>query len=80
MDLPRTDLADRIAALPPAAQDEVGDFIDFLSEQVRKRAAWDRLLAVAPALEAAGLAVEDEADIAAEIAAARAGRRSQTRN
>lgn len=80
MDIQRTDLADRIAALPSAAQQEVGDFVEFLSDKVRKQAAWDRLLAIAPALEAAGQAAPDELEIAAEIAAARAERRSQARN
>ncbi len=41
----------------------------------RRRAALDRLLAVAPALDAAGVARLTEAEIEAEIAAARADRR-----
>lgn len=64
-------LVDRIAALPLKEQQEVVDYIEFLSEKARKRAAWDCLLAVAPALEAAGLAVGGEAEVAAEIALAR---------
>lgn len=80
MDIQRTDLADRIAAPPAAAQQEVGDFVEFLSDKARKRAAWVHLLAVAPALEAAGQAARDEAEVAAEMAVARAERRSQAQN
>lgn len=80
MDIQRPDLSDRIAALPPAAQAEVGDFVEFLSDKARRQAAWDRLLAIAPALEAAEQSACDEAELAAEVAAARAERRSLTPN
>lgn len=76
MDIQCSDISDRIAALPPAAQAEVADFVEFLSDKARRQAAWDRLLAIAPALEAAGQPACDEAELAAEIDAARAERRS----
>ena len=46
------DLLDKIRALTPQQVLEVRDFVEFLASQSRKRAALDRLLAVAPALAA----------------------------
>jgi len=54
---------------------EVEDFVEFLATKTRKQRALDRLLAIAPALEAAGVAPMSEDDIAAEVDAVRAERR-----
>jgi hypothetical protein len=47
-------LIEKLKALPPEQCAEVEDFVDFLSVRANKRAALDRLLAIAPALEAVG--------------------------
>lgn len=70
-------LLEKLRALSPERRAEVEDFIDFLSDQAKKRAAWDRLLAIAPALEAAGIPPMSEEEIDAEIRAARAERRAR---
>jgi Protein of unknown function (DUF2281) len=67
-------LLSKIRSLSPQQVAEVEDFVEFLSAKSKKNAALDRLLAIAPALEAAGQAPMSEDEIAAEIAAARAGR------
>jgi len=66
-------LLDKIQALPPGRLWEVEDFVDFLSAKSRRLAALDRLLAVAPALEAAGAPAISEEEIQAEVDAVRAG-------
>lgn len=69
-------LISKIKTLTPQQVAEVEDFVEFLAAKSKKRAAFDRLLAIAPALEAAGVApTEDE--IAAEVKAARAERRAR---
>jgi hypothetical protein len=68
-------LLDKLKALPPQQRAEVEDFVDFLATKARKRAAIDRLLAIAPALEAAGVEPMSDEEINAEIKAARAERR-----
>ncbi len=70
-------LLEKLKALPPQQRAEVEDFVDFLTAKARKRAAIDRLLAIAPALEAAGVEPVSEEEIAAEIKAARAERRAR---
>ena len=45
--------------------------MEFLAAKAKKRATWDRLLAIAPALEAAGVEPMSEEEVAAEIKAAR---------
>ena len=67
-------LISKIRELSAQQLAEVEDFVEFLAAKSRKRAAFDRLLAIAPALEAAGVESMGEAEVAAEIAAARAGR------
>lgn len=67
----------KIKALSPQQVAEVEDFVDFLAAKSNRRTALDRLLAIAPALEAAGAAPITEDDVAAEIAAARDERRSR---
>jgi hypothetical protein len=70
-------LFDKLKALPPQQRAEVENFVDFLTAKVRKRAAMDRLLAIAPALEAAGVEPMSDEEINAEIKAARAERRAR---
>jgi hypothetical protein len=64
----------KIRALTPEQVTEVEDFVDFLAAKSGKRAAIDRLLAIAPALEAAGVEPMTEGEIAAEVEAVRAER------
>jgi hypothetical protein len=68
-------LLSKIRTLSPQQVAEVDDFVEFLAARSRKNAALDRLLAIAPALEAAGVPPMSEEEIAAEIKAARAERR-----
>lgn len=70
-------LVEKIRELSPQQVAEVEDFIEFLTSKARKRAAMDRLLAIAPALEAAGAEPITEEEIATEINAARAERRAR---
>lgn len=56
---------------------EVEDFVEFLAAKSRKRAALDRLLAIAPALATAGAEPLREDDIAGEVQAARNERRTR---
>ena len=56
---------------------EVEDFVEFLAAKSLRHAALDRLLAVAPALEAAGVDPLSEDEIAAEVKAARLARRAR---
>lgn len=67
----------KIKALSPQQVVEVVDFVEFLAAKTAKRAAIDRLLAIAPALEAAGVQPMSEEEIAAEVQAARAQRRQR---
>ncbi|GEM_PF-487859 len=70
-------LISRIRTLSPQQVAEVEGFVDFLAAKSKKRAAIDRLLAIAPALEAAGAQPMSEDEIAAEIKTARAERRAR---
>ena len=70
-------LIETLKSLPAQQRAEVEDFVEFLAAKAKKRAAWDRLLAIAPALEAAGVEPMSEEEVAAEIKAARAERRAQ---
>lgn len=70
-------LISKLRTLSPQQVAEVEDFVEFLAAKSRKRAALDRLLAIAPALEAAGMAPMGEDEIAAEVKAARAERRAR---
>jgi hypothetical protein len=67
----------KIKALSPQQVAEVVDFVEFLAAKSAKRAAFDRLLAIAPALEAAGVEPMSEDEIAAEVKAARADRQAR---
>ena len=66
-----------IESLPPQQLAEVEDFVEFLTAKASRRAALDRLLAIAPALEAAGATPISEEEIVAEVKAARAERRAR---
>jgi hypothetical protein len=70
-------LIETLKSLPAQQRAEVEDFVEFLAAKAKKRAAWDRLLAIAPALEAAGVEPMTEEEVAAEIKAARAERRAR---
>ncbi|MEI9985769.1 MAG: hypothetical protein WDN69_22930 [Aliidongia sp.] len=70
-------LLEKIQALPVERIAEVEDFIDFISAKTRRLAALDRLLAIAPALEAAGVPPMSEDEIQAEVDAVRAERRQR---
>lgn len=69
-------LMEKIRALPEERIAEVEDFVDFLAGKARRREALDRLLAIAPALEAAGAPPLTEGEIEAEVKAMRSARRS----
>jgi len=71
-------LIEKIRALPAERIGEVEDFVDFIATKTRRLGALDRLLAIAPALEAAGAPPMTEEEIAAEVEAARAARRSRS--
>lgn len=70
-------LMSKILTLTPQQLAEVEGFVEFLAAKSRKNAALDRLLAIAPALEAAGVPPVSEEEIAEEIHAARAERRAR---
>lgn len=70
-------LIEKIQALPPERLGEVEDFIDFISSKARRLAALDRLLAIAPAIEAAGVPPMSEDEIQAEVDAVRVARRQR---
>ena len=70
-------LISKIKTLSPQQVAEVEDFVEFLAAKSKKHAAFDRLLAIAPALEAAGVEPMTEDEIAAEVKAARAERRAR---
>ena len=67
----------KIQALPAERIAEIDDFVEFLSAKTRRQEALDRLLAVAPALDAAGAETLSEAEIQAEVDAVRAQRRTR---
>ena len=70
-------LIEKLKRLPPQQRAEVEDFVDFLAAKTKKRAALDRLLAIAPALEASGIAPLSDEEIAAEVDAVRTERRAR---
>lgn len=70
-------LMSKIRTLSPQQVAEVEDFVEFLAAKARKRGALERLLAIAPALEAAGAAPMGEDEVAAEVEAAWAQRRER---
>jgi hypothetical protein len=70
-------LLSKIRSLSPQQRSEVEDFVDFLATKRKKQDALERLLAIAPALEAAGAASISDTEIAAEIESARRERTSR---
>ncbi|MFT3821919.1 MAG: hypothetical protein QM750_30605 [Rubrivivax sp.] len=70
-------LISKLRTLSPQQVAEVEDFVELLAAKANRRAALDRLLAIAPALEAAGVEPMTEEEIAAEVKAARAERRAR---
>lgn len=70
-------LAEKIASLPPERVAEVELFVDFLITRAERKAAFDRFLAIAPAMEAAGVPPMSEDEIMAEIRAVRAERQAR---
>lgn len=70
-------LIDKIATLPAERLAEVENFVDFLVQKDRRHAAFERLLAVIPALRAASVEPMSEDEISAEIDASRAERRAR---
>lgn len=70
-------LMSMIHTLSPQQVAEVEDFVEFLAAKAKKRAALDRLLAIAPTLQAAGAEDMSEDDIASEVDAARVERRAR---
>ena len=70
-------LIEKIRSLSDERRAEVEDFVDFIASKDRRLGALDRLLAVAPALEAVGSSPMTEDEIEAEIKAVRPQRRSR---
>ena len=70
-------LITKIKTLSPQQVAEVENFVEFLAAKSARRAAFDRLLVIAPALEAAGVAPLGEDEIAAEVQAVRADRQAR---
>lgn len=70
-------LISRIGSLSPQQVDEVADFVEFLAARQAKQAALNRLLTIAPALEAAGAQPMSMDEINAEVKASRAERRAR---
>lgn len=68
---------EKLKTLPANKRAEVEDFVEFLAATEKRLAALDRLLAIAPALEAAGVPAMIEEEIDAEIKAVRAERRAR---
>ena len=60
-------LISKIKALSPQQVAEVEDLVELMAAKSKKRAAIDRLLAIAPALKAAGVEPMSEDEIAAEV-------------
>jgi hypothetical protein len=67
----------KIRGLSPQQLVEVEDFVEFLAAKSRRRAALDRLLAIAPTLKSAGVEPIAEEEIAQEVEAARLERRAR---
>lgn len=68
----------KIKTLSPPQVAQVEDFVEFLAAKSQRQAAFGQLLAIAPALEAAGAEpMMSEAAVAAEINAARQARRAR---
>lgn len=73
-------LISKIRMLSSQQVAEVEDFVEFLAAKAGRSSALDRLLSIAPALEAAGAAQMTDEEITAEVKAARAERRTKAGN
>ncbi len=73
-------LLEKLNRLSPEKLAEVENFVDFLANKSRRQAAFDRLLAVAPALEAAGVEPMSEDRAAALVKEVRAERRARRKD
>ncbi len=71
-------LVAKIRRLPEDKVAEVEDFVEFLVAKSSRNAALDRLLTLAPALEAADAEPMSEDEIEAEIQATRAAGHAKT--
>lgn len=69
-------LIETIRALPDDCVAGIEDLVDFIATKARRLDALDRLLAIAPALEAAGAPPITEGEIAGEVKAVRGARQS----
>ncbi|MBK8897055.1 MAG: hypothetical protein IPN66_07480 [Candidatus Competibacteraceae bacterium] len=67
----------KIKTLSPPQVAQVEDFVEFLAAKSQRQAALGQLLAIAPALEAAGAEPMSEEAVAAEIKAVRQARRAK---
>jgi hypothetical protein len=65
----------KLRALSPEQITEVEDFMDFIAAKRSKQAAWNRLLSIAPALQAAGLPPTTNDQVLADVQAVRAEQR-----
>jgi len=70
-------LLEKLKRLPPEKLIEVEDFVDFPASRARREAAFERLLALAPALEAAGVKPMNDAEVAALVKEVRAERHAR---
>lgn len=68
-------LLSKIKTLSPPQVAQVEDFVEFLAAKSQRQVALGQLLAIAPALEAAGAETMSEAAVATEIKAARQARK-----
>jgi len=73
-------LLEKLEQLPPEKLVEVEDFVDFLASKSRREAAFDRLLAIAPALEAAGVEAMSDREVTALVNEVRAERRARSKD
>jgi plasmid stabilization system protein ParE len=65
----------KLRALSPKQITEVEDIMDFIAVKRSKQAAWNRLLSIAPALEAAGLPPITQDQVLADVQAVRTEQR-----
>jgi len=72
-----TKLLEKLEQLPPEKLVEVEDFVDFLTSKSRRETAFDRLLAIAPALKAAGVKPMSGREVAVLVKEVRAERRAR---
>ncbi len=68
---------EKIKRLPPEKLAEVENFVDFITSQAQREAAFDRLLAIPPALENAGMQAMGEEEVVALVRQVRTERRAR---